>query len=253
MTTVGASSSPKVHSSAALGGGQHEADGSGGGLAGPGEGVGEGAVGQAGDVPEPLGGGQVDVEADGDVAGVDPGLGQAGGGEGPGRHVAGDPRDPVAGRTAGQGVGHVLGAAPPAGQDVGARAAPLAGHRGAGGVVDGGPLGPVPALGDGGQVAAGRRRGQLVGLGQVEHHVGDGPALAGRGERPAGLVEGGEEGVQLGQLGAQGGEDGVHQPRASRPMWSRARSRVAAATARALSAPWARRRVVSAGSAASSA
>ena len=125
VITVGASSSPKSHGVAARCG-EAEGDRAGRLTSGALERVGDRAPGEAGDVPEPVGRVELHAEAVGDVAGVDPRLGEAGGGRGCGRRAG---RRPTGARSPGswrEEARAEVGARPlPARVDLGRRPAAL--------------------------------------------------------------------------------------------------------------------------------
>ena len=130
----------------------------------------------------------------GDVAGVDPALGQPGGGQGPQESC---PATQSTRRVAG---GQDRGRAAPSRQraDLGAGPAPFVGHH-LPPLVD--VHRPGHALGRGGEVprqpAFGAGQRHLVGLREVQHHVGHGPALAARRRGPPVVVQPLEQPGQL--------------------------------------------------------
>ena len=157
------------------------------GPAGRGEGIGQGAPGQPRHQPEPIGRRQPGPDGVGHVAGVDPRLAHPGGGQGPGRQCTGHPRDP--GRQV-HGTEHRDQPRPPGRPPIEAAGRPPAPRssstiRAAPASTDRSPsrrpavpaCGPIDRCG-----GAGHR--QLVRLGQVQHDVGDRPALTPGGRRP---------------------------------------------------------------------
>ena len=144
------------------------------------------------------------------VPGVDPGLGDAGGDEGAGRELTGDPFQPLVRISVFQPPAEGLAARHPAFPYRWSRPAALPGHKDIGAVVHGAAATTRGAaeLGEGFRhPPAGARRRQLVGLGQVEHDVADRPALAARGSQPVGVVESGKQARQLGLLLSERGDD----------------------------------------------
>ncbi len=170
-------------------------------------------------MPQPVGGRRHGAVGRRDVTGVDPGLGQPGGGQRGGGQVAGHPEQAGVG-VAGPERGH-LGpcAVPPPPVHLGGGAVLLRPHHQVSALVHGG--GGPEAVGESfqgrGEVPGHAGHRHLVGLGQVDDDVLDGPPLAaGRGQ-PAGVGSVGQQGLELLLLGLQRvhhvagrGRDGAH-------------------------------------------
>jgi alkylation response protein AidB-like acyl-CoA dehydrogenase len=189
----------------------------------------EGAPGEPGDVPEPDAGRQLDAQSVRDVARVDPRLGQTCGHERPRRQLTGDPRHPRVQVHAVEEVGEPPGAVVVAPEDLGRRPAALVGDHRRGTVVDRGRRRETDR-----QVAhrvgepAGRAADRhLVRLRQVEHDVGDVPALAPARRVPAPVVEPAEETAQLVLLVDQSRDDSVHTGERTRRLSGAKMSRMA--------------------------
>ena len=171
------------------------------------EGVGERPPRQAGDQGQPVAGHEGEPDRVGDVPGVDPGLGQARRGQCPGRQLARHPGDAgrqVHGR---QDLEQSGCAGRPPRLERRRRKAPFVLDHARGSSVDrsGGAhaIGPGGAHGIGhlgevlGEASRGARDRHLVGLRQVEHHVGDVPPRTARRRPPRLGVEAGEHVRQL--------------------------------------------------------
>ena len=176
--------------------------------------VGQRAVTQPGDVAQPVGVGEVDPERSGDVEPVGPVLGQAGRGQRGRLERARHPRQPACrARRRGAPTGTPAVAARQRCEHH-RRLGPLLAHHAVGRVVHPGGIGRPASLGRG----AGAGRDRLVGLGEVQHDVGDAPARrAGRGS-PRVVVQCGEDPVEPFLLRGQVIEDvhGLHDARPRR-------------------------------------
>ncbi len=165
-------------------------------------------------------GAKLDAERLCDVAGVDPGLRDAGRGEGARRELARDPPHSFVRIRRVEHRNERVGTGLPPVAHSGRGLATLALDHQRGGVVDrfDGCVGAREVGPPFGESTLGARDRELVRLREVEHDVGDGPAGAARGgEREVGFVATGEQPGELVELVAQRAHDLVHQVAPSPP------------------------------------